>query len=118
MDYIDILQEMLRYVDTHIKEELNVEKLAARAGFSPYHFCRIFQWGVGYSPMEYVRNRRLAFAASALNSGRKIIDIAVDYGFETHYTFGVYESVSPLFRQFSREVPYKRFFQRTNAANS
>jgi AraC-like DNA-binding protein len=58
VDYIEILQEMLRYIDTHIREKLNVEKLAARAGFSPYHFCRVFQWEVGYSIMEYVRNRR------------------------------------------------------------
>ena len=37
--------------------------------------------------MEYVRNRRLAYAASELNSGRKIINIAADYGFETHSGF-------------------------------
>ena len=78
---------MLRYIDTQIKEKLSVEKLAARAGFSPYHFCRVFQWGVGYSIMEYVRNRRLAYAASELASGRRIVDIAVDYGFETHSGF-------------------------------
>jgi len=57
LDYIDILQEMLRYIDANIKEKLSVEKLAARAGFSPYHFCRVFQWETGYSIMEYVRNR-------------------------------------------------------------
>jgi AraC family transcriptional regulator len=66
---------------------MNVEKLAERAGFSPYYFCRIFQCGVGTSIMEYVRNRRLAYAASELNSGRKILCIAVDYGFETHSGF-------------------------------
>jgi len=94
MDHIDILQEMLQYIDIHIKEEMNVEKLAERAGFSPYYFCRIFQCGVGTSIMEYVRNRRLAYAASELNSGRKIISIAVDYGFETHSGF------SKAFRRF------------------
>jgi len=87
MEHIDILQEMLQYIDIHIKEEMNVEKLAERAGFSPYYFCRIFQCGVGVSIMEYVRNRRLAYAASELNSGRKILGIAVDYGFETHSGF-------------------------------
>ena len=87
MDYIDILQEMLKYIDDNIKEKLSVEKLAARAGFSAYHFCRVFQWGVGYSIMEYVRNRRLAFAASELNSGKRIIDISIEYGFETHSGF-------------------------------
>jgi AraC family transcriptional regulator len=78
---------MLRYIDTHIREKLNVEKLAARAGFSPYHFCRVFQWEVGYSIMEYVRNRRLAYAASELSFDRRIVDIAVEYGFETHSGF-------------------------------
>ena len=87
MCYIDILQEMLRYIDDKIKEKLSVEKLAARAGFSPFHFCRIFQWETGYSIMEYVRLRRLAFAASELSSTKKIIDIAVDYGYETHTGF-------------------------------
>ena len=87
MDYIDILQEMLKYIDEHIKEKMNVEKLAARAGFSPYHFCRVFQWNIGYPIMEYVRNRRLFFAASELNSGKRIIDIAIEYGFETHSGF-------------------------------
>jgi AraC family transcriptional regulator len=78
---------MLRYIDANIREKLSVEKLAARAGFSPYHFCRVFQWEVGYSIMEYVRNRRLAFAASEFNSGRRITDIAIDYGFETYSGF-------------------------------
>ncbi|MDR2717496.1 MAG: AraC family transcriptional regulator [Treponema sp.] len=87
LEHIDILQEMLRYIDAHIKEEMNVEKLAERAGFSPYYFCRIFQCGVGSSIMEYVRSRRLAYAASELNSGRKILNIAIDYGFETHSGF-------------------------------
>jgi AraC family transcriptional regulator len=66
---------------------MSVENLAARAGFSPYHFCRVFQWDVGYPIMEYVRNRRLAFAAAELKSERRIIDIAVEYGFETHSGF-------------------------------
>lgn len=78
---------MLQYIDTHIKEKLNIEKLAGRAGFSPYHFCRVFQWNVGYSIMEYVRKRKLAFAAFDLNSGHKITNIANDYGFETHSGF-------------------------------
>jgi AraC family transcriptional regulator len=78
---------MLSYIDTHIREKLSVEKLAARAGFSQYHFCRVFQWEAGYSIMEYLRNRRLAYAASDLSTGKRILDIAVDYGFETHSGF-------------------------------
>ena len=99
MDYIDILQEMLRYIDANIKEKLSVEKLAARAGFSSYHFCRVFQWGTGFSIMEYVRNRKLEHAASELNSGFRIVDIAVEYGFETHSGF------SKAFRRYFGSTP-------------
>jgi AraC family transcriptional regulator len=87
LDYIEILQEMLRYIDDNIKEKLGVKKIAERAGFSPYHFCRIFQWNIGYSIMEYVRMRRLAFAASELSTEKRIIDIAFEYGYETHTGF-------------------------------
>jgi len=51
--------------------------------------------------MEYVRNRRLAFAASELNSRHRIIDIAVDYGFETHSGF------TKAFRRYFGSSPEK-----------
>lgn len=105
MNNIKILQEMLLYIDAHIREEMNVESLAKRAGFSPYYFCRMFQGCVGISIMEYVRNRRLAYAASELNSGRKLLDIAIEYGFETHSGF------SKAFRRFFGCPPeiFRRF---------
>jgi len=87
MNYLDIIQKVLCYVDENLTDELNADKLANEAGFSTYHFCRVFQWYTSYSVMEYVRLRRLAFAASELSSGRKLIDIAMEYGFETHSGF-------------------------------
>lgn len=87
MDYTEILEHVLAHIDDHIQGDLDAGTLATVAGFSTYHFCRVFQWGVGYSVMEYVRSRRLAYAAAELSSGRRIIDIALDYGFETHSGF-------------------------------
>ena len=87
MPYLKMLQHILTYIDEHLHEELHAECLAAKAGFSTYHFCRVFRWGVGYSVMEYVRLRRLAFAVAELSTPRKIIDIALEYGFETHSGF-------------------------------
>jgi len=87
MGYHESMQDILEYIDNNITGELNAGTLAARAGFSVYHFCRVFRWCVGYAVMEYVRSRRLAFAASELSNGRRIIDIAMDYGFDTHSGF-------------------------------
>jgi len=87
MSYHEAMQGILEYIDENINEELNAGVLGAYAGFSEYHFCHVFRWCIGYSVMEYVRNRRLAFAAAELSSNRNIIDIAMDYGFETHSGF-------------------------------
>jgi len=85
--YDGVLQDILEYIDAHLTHEITSEALAARAGFSAFHFCRVFQWRVGYTPMAYVRSRRLAFAAHALGSGQRILDIALEYGFDTHSGF-------------------------------
>ncbi len=82
-----LFEQVLTYIDDHLGEPLNIETLAAVAGFSPYHFCRVFQWRIGYPAMEYVRHRRLAFAAAELATDRRILDIAISYGFETHSGF-------------------------------
>jgi len=87
MSYHEAMQSILEYIDENINDEINTATLAARAGFSEYHFCHVFRWCIGYSVMEYVRNRRLAFAAAELSGNRKVIDIAMDYGFETHSGF-------------------------------
>jgi len=87
MDYDRLLQRVLEHIDAHLQDDLSAEALAAVAGFSTYHFCRVFSWRVGYSVMDYVRGRRLAYAAAELSGGKKIIDIAMMYGFETHSGF-------------------------------
>ena len=87
MDGAGRFQEILRHIDEHLTEDLTPEILAGEAGYSTYHFCRVFQRYVGYSVMEYVRRRRLAFAAAELSSGRKLIDVALEFGFETHSGF-------------------------------
>ncbi len=87
MDYDQLLQQVLIYIDAHLQDDLSADALAMVTGFSTYHFCRVFEWRIGYPVMEYVRGRRLAFAAAELSSDKKILDIALRYGFETHSGF-------------------------------
>lgn len=82
-----LLQQVIDYIEEHIKDEIDPEKLAKMAGYSPYHFYRIFQKHTGYTLMDYVGKRRLQHALYELVDGKKIIQIAMDYGFETHAGF-------------------------------
>ena len=75
------------YIDDNIQKEITVDKLASIAGFSTYHYYRIFGSLIGISVMEYVTKRKLQFALFELQGDKKIIDVAMDYGFETHGGF-------------------------------
>ena len=81
------LQQVLFYIDDNLDQPLDTALLAARAGYSVHHFCRMFRALVGLSVMGYVRGRRLAHAAAALATGQRVLDIALAHGFETHSGF-------------------------------
>lgn len=61
--------------------------LAKKAKYSPYHFSRIFTETIGISVMSYVTWRKLQYALYDLSQGKKVIDVAMEYGFETHSGF-------------------------------
>jgi len=87
MDSREIIKESADYIENHLKEPLSVELLAECAGFSPYYFCRLFSLFMEMPVMEYVRRRRLAYAAAEVCEGKRILDVAMDYGFESHNGF-------------------------------
>jgi GTP pyrophosphokinase len=74
-------------IDEHIKEALTLLQLSAWAGYSPSYFTRCFKRKLGVSPMEYVKQRKLLTAAKEITKGRRILDTALDYGWETHSGF-------------------------------
>lgn len=83
MNYRIGFEKCFTYIEVNLKEDLTVSKLANEMGYTVYHFCRIFYAYQGMTPMEYVRSRRLQAALRELSEGRKIIEIAYDYRFET-----------------------------------
>ncbi|MBU8919045.1 AraC family transcriptional regulator [Bacillus sp. FJAT-29953] len=88
MDYVVCIQRTLDYIEESLNEQLTLEKLAEIACFSPFHYHRVFQAMVGESVMDYVRKRRLTFAAERLfYTDEKVINIAIDAGFQYQESF-------------------------------
>lgn len=87
MEGDDRISIVAAFIDEHIKEELTVRQLSSWAGYSPGHFTRCFKRKFGISPMEYVKQRKLLMAAKEIAKGRRILDAALDYGWETHSGF-------------------------------
>lgn len=88
MSYSPIIQKSIEYIEKNLHEELSLENVAQFAGFSKYHYHRIFLKEVGVTASEYIRYRRIANSANMLlYTDEKIIDIALHYRFETQESF-------------------------------
>lgn len=77
------------YIDKHLSEVLPLELLSQVADFSKYHFHRQFSEYAGISVSRYVQLMRLKRASYRLvfNQLERIIDIALDAGFENPESF-------------------------------
>ena len=87
MNYNDAIALCLEFIEKNIKNELSPEIIASECGYSTFHFSRVFNINQGITLMEYVKKRRLLLAAQDLFNDKKIIDIALEYGFQTHNGF-------------------------------
>lgn len=86
--YRQSLLPVLVHIEEHLDEPLPLDQLAALAGFSPYHFHRVFQHVTGEAPKEYLRRLRLERAVYRLKvSPDNVLQIALAAGFKTHETF-------------------------------
>ncbi|MDR7855446.1 helix-turn-helix domain-containing protein [Tissierella sp.] len=94
MTIIELLQKSIDYIEENLNSELSLSELAAISGFSTYHFCRIFSSYVGMPVAAFITNRRLQHGIYEIQSGKKSIDIALLYGFDTYAGF---------FKAFKRE---------------
>lgn len=107
---LDRLLPVLVRIQARLEEDHSLPALARRAGLSPTHFHRIFSRAIGETPKRYVQRLRLERAAFHLLMLRsRILDIALDCGFENHETFtrafGRHFGVSPRnYRKIGRPV--------------
>jgi AraC family transcriptional regulator len=86
--YYEKFQSTIDFIELHLKEDLSPSLLAGLTFFSVTHFYRIFRGIVGYSVKEYIRKRRLSQSAiDLLASEKRIIEIAMEYGFESEETY-------------------------------
>lgn len=94
LENIDILQKTIDYIEENLKAELNYEEIAGMAGYSTYHFLHVFSDVVGMPLSAYITRRRIKHAIYDIYMGKKLVETALLYGFDTH---------SGFFKAFKRE---------------
>jgi AraC family transcriptional regulator len=88
MSYIYSLEKAINYIETHLNEDIDLSCIAKEAGYSLYHFHRIFKSVTGDSIKDYIRKRRMTEAAKELvYTDSPIVEIGIKYGYESREAF-------------------------------
>ena len=87
MDNRAIIQKSLDYIEENLRSEITAVELAKTAGFSLFHYYRLFQQATGMPVMQYILRRRLLYGIYAIKQGSSKTDAALLYGFDTYAGF-------------------------------
>jgi AraC-type DNA-binding domain-containing proteins len=81
------LNAVLEMIEENLAAPLNADWLAREAGYSIWHFYRLFSAKMQMSLGEYILDRRLKSVLHAISQGEKAVEAALLYGFDTYAGF-------------------------------
>lgn len=108
MEYFDKMNTVVSYINNNYTEDITLEKMASMAGFSKFHFTRLFKQFTDTSFYSYLNQRRVKAAESLLLiPNASITDVALQSGFSSISTF------NRVFRATKDCTPseYKAYYQ-------
>lgn len=87
-EYINLFFYVCNYINDHCIENIKMDDIAKIAGFSKYHFARLFKQVMNVSWYDYLINRRIMHAEKQLiNPDLSVMQIAMKSGFSSLATF-------------------------------
>ncbi|BCJ94358.1 AraC family transcriptional regulator [Anaerocolumna cellulosilytica] len=99
-EYIDKFLQVCNYMNEHCTEDIKVEDLAAMAGFSKFHFTRLFKQFTGMSYYSYLNKHRIMHAERLLiDPNLSVTEVAMRSGFISLATF------NRVFKTYKRCTP-------------
>ena len=87
-EYLDKFMDICSYISDHCAEELSLDDAAARAGFSKYHFSRLFKQFANVSFYRYLNQKRIEHAERLLiDPELSVTEVALSSGFTSLSSF-------------------------------
>lgn len=91
----DAIYKSIAYMESHLDEKLEIEKLAANVFWSPQRFRKIFKEVTGLTPIEYLNRIRIVKALEYMKNNKcTIADAAASVGiYDTNYFSRLFKKV-------------------------
>lgn len=88
IDTRETIENCVNYIEKNIYDKINLDNISKEVGISKYYLHRMFKSLTGESIIEYVQGRKLSSSINELvNSSMRVIDIAMDYGFDHEQSY-------------------------------
>lgn len=81
------VEQLLKYINRNLSENLSIDQLANRFFFSKYHMMRKFKNETGYTIHNYITSKRLLMARSLISQGMPVMKATQASGFHDYTTF-------------------------------
>ena len=81
------VEQLLKYINRNLSENLSIDHLAERFFFSKYHMMRKFKKETGYTIHNYIISKRLLHARSLIVQGTPVMKAAIQSGFQDYTAF-------------------------------
>ncbi len=82
------IEETIRYVKQHYKEDISLADISERLNVSPEYFCRLFKKHTGQTFMEYVNAvRMMHFYQDLMHTGYSVNDLLEQNGIRNYKVF-------------------------------
>jgi len=81
------IRNIILYINEHMTEPVNLERIASRFFMSKYHLCHIFKKHTGYTVNQYITQKRIAIVKKLVESGTSLSQAASEAGFKNYSSF-------------------------------
>lgn len=87
-EYYEKFMSICSFINDNCTDNISIDLLCSMAGFSKFHFCRLFKQFAGTSYYEYVLDKRVEYVERQLtNPNLSVTEIAMKSGFNSISTF-------------------------------
>ena len=87
LSYDERIEEILKYINSNIGEELTLDKLAAKFYMNKYYIMHKFKEETGYTIHNYIIQKRLINANVLIKEGKSVIEACIQSGFYDYSSF-------------------------------
>lgn len=81
------IRDILRYIDSHLAEDIDIDEIARQFFISKYHMMRQFRQETGTTIHLYLTQKRLMLARSFIDSGMRATEACYRSGFRSYSSF-------------------------------